>query len=86
MEVSITYKGKADRQVKVKANELQGLRMVSDSFDADWKPGEEPRGVMIFTDTPSPVPPMPPDWKKQWAAADTAEKKLTVLGKLLKLE
>ena len=57
-ELKYIYKNMAERQQKIAEAESQGLRMLHDDFDADWKPGDEPRGVMTFTDEipPSPVP------------------------------
>ena len=59
MEIKVKYFGLADRQTKILENEAKGLRMLHDDFDPDWKPGEEPRGVLTFTDiipnlTPEP--------------------------------
>ena len=54
MEIKVRYSGLADRQAKIAENEAKGLRMISDTFDEDWKPGEEPRGMMTFTDIIEP--------------------------------
>ena len=58
MKVTEKYKDLAERQVKIVLCEGQGLRMLHDDFDPDWKSGEEPHGTMTFTDEPSPVAPI----------------------------
>ncbi len=60
MEVSEKYANLLERQEKVSLRESQHLRMIHDDFDADWKPGDEPHGTMLFTDTPEPIPPVDP--------------------------
>jgi len=52
MEKQVEYSGLEDRKNKIAENEAQGLRMLHDDFDADWQQGEEPRGVLTFTDEP----------------------------------
>lgn len=52
MEVQVEYTDREDRKVKIKIQEDQGLRMTSDNFGSGWKHGEEPHGVMTFTDEP----------------------------------
>ena len=54
--IEVSYQNLKDRAKKVKENEAKGLSMVSDTFDSGWKRGEEPHGVMVFTDDqPAPV-------------------------------
>lgn len=60
MDIEIEYSGKEERLLKVKEQESNGLRMVSDTFDSDWERGEEPRGTMVFTDEPAPITPIEP--------------------------
>ena len=55
MEIKIKYANLAGRQEKIKEQEAGNLRMLHDDFDPDWKAGDEPHGVMTFTDEPSPV-------------------------------
>ena len=55
MEVTEKYNDLAERKVKIDLREGEGLRMLHDDFDSDWKHGEEPRGTMTFTDEPAPV-------------------------------
>lgn len=59
MEIEIEYEGLIDRKQKVENCEKIGLRMLHDNFFTDWEAGDEPRGVMIFTDeipiTPAPI-------------------------------
>lgn len=55
MEVIETYSNLVERQAKIALRESQGLRMLHDDFDADWKRGDEPHGTMTFTDEPAPV-------------------------------
>lgn len=54
MEVKRHYDSMADRQAIVAECEGQGLRMLHDNFDPDWQEGDEPHGILIFTDEPSP--------------------------------
>ena len=55
MEIRIEYYGLEDREVKIKEQESKGLRMLHDDFDPSWKPGDEPYGVMTFTDVIEPI-------------------------------
>jgi len=55
MEYYYPYKNLVERKVKVTEAEAQGLRMLHDDFDSDWKPGDEPHGTMTFTDVIPPV-------------------------------
>jgi len=54
-EFQFKYKDIEDRKAKILEAESQGLRMLHDDFDPDWKPGDEPHGTMTFTDEPAPV-------------------------------
>jgi len=59
MNISVSYNGIDDRQVKVKENESQGLRMLHDNFDnPDWEYGDLIVGTMTFTDELPPVNPL----------------------------
>ena len=60
MEVKVHYDNLADRQTKVTEYEAQGLRMLYDNFDPNWKSGNEPYGTMTFTDEPILVAPIEP--------------------------
>jgi hypothetical protein len=53
------YTDLKDRAVKVTEAESKGQVMLHDNFDATWKPGAEPFGVMLFTDTPPAAPVTP---------------------------
>ena len=55
MEIQVHYDNLADRKVKVAEREAQGLRMLYDNFDKDWKSGDEPHGTMTFTDVMPPT-------------------------------
>ena len=59
MEVFETYKNKTERQERIAKRESQGYTMLHDDFDPDWKSGDEPHGIMTFTDEPAPVTPEP---------------------------
>ena len=48
MRIEVAYSDLKDRAIKAKEQEAKGLQMFHDNFDKDWKPGEEPRGTMIF--------------------------------------
>lgn len=50
MEYEYRYKDLDERKIKVAEAEGLGYHMLHDNFDKDWKRGEEPRGVMIFSD------------------------------------
>jgi len=52
MEYNYTYSNLVERKSQISIAEGLGLRMLSDTFDADWERGDEPRGTMIFTDEP----------------------------------
>ena len=58
MEYEIKYTGNSERWAKIAEFESQGLRMIEDNFVSGWRHGEEPRGVMVFTDQLEP-PPLP---------------------------
>ena len=55
MEVIKRYESLEERTRFIEECEAQGLTMLYDIFDPDWKRGDEPRGEMVFTDEPRPV-------------------------------
>ena len=59
MEATEKYKDLAERKAKIALREGQGFRMLHDDFDDSWAPGDEPHGIMTFTDEPAPVTPEP---------------------------
>ncbi len=60
MEKTFVYSNKEERQSQIKIAEKQGLILLHDNFDSNWKSGKEPRGNLIFTDTPPfPIIPKP---------------------------
>jgi len=59
MEVTEIYKDTVERKAKIALREGQGFRMLHDDFDDSWAPGDEPHGIMTFTDEPAPVTPEP---------------------------
>ena len=59
MEVTEIYKDTVERKAKIALREGQGFRMLHDHFDDSWTPGDEPHGIMTFTDEPAPVTPEP---------------------------
>ena len=59
MQYDYTYRDLKDRKVKVDKAEAKGYSMILDTFNSDWKVGEEPRGVMVFTDEPRNAPIQP---------------------------
>ena len=65
MEVKVHYDNLADRQTKVTEYEAQGLRMLYDNFDPNWKSGNEPYGTMTFTDVILPTSPPPRDFETE---------------------
>lgn len=56
-EVKQHYDNLAKRQTIITYWEALGYRMLHDDFDSDWKRGDEPHGVMTFTNEPEPVAP-----------------------------
>jgi len=54
-EITQHYDNLAKRQRWVTHWEGQGLRMLHDNFDPDWKRGDEPHGTMTFTNEPEPA-------------------------------
>jgi len=59
-EFEYLYNGLEHRKAQIAIAEGKGLVMLSDTFSPDWKEGDEPRGTMIFTDTPPISPPPEP--------------------------
>ena len=53
-EVHYKYRDLAERQEVVKYAEGKGYRMLHDEFDPDWSRGDEPHGIMAFTNEPDP--------------------------------
>ncbi len=53
------YTDLKDRATKVTEAESKGQVMLRDNFDAAWRPGDEPHGTLIFTDTPPTAPVTP---------------------------
>ena len=60
MELQVHYNNLTQRQTSVKEQEAKGLRMLHDDFDADWQRGDEPHGIMTFTDEPQAIIPTEP--------------------------
>jgi len=60
--IEVKYNGWDDRKSKIDEKEAEDFRMLSDTFDSDWKQGEEPRGTMVFTDVILPDPPTEPPY------------------------
>lgn len=50
MEVTEKYANLVERQSQIALRAGQGLRMLHDDFDSDWKRGDEPHGTLTFTD------------------------------------
>jgi hypothetical protein len=71
------YTDLKDRAVKVNEAESKGQVMLHDNFNAIGKPGDEPVGILIFTDTPplAPVMPIPRD-----LAAEIDQMKIEIQG------
>jgi hypothetical protein len=84
MEVKFSYSDMTERELIVKQAEAQGLAMLHDNFDPDWKPGREPHGTMVFTDVMLPSLPVV-DWQGQYNVAAPGDK-VKVLAKMLGLQ
>lgn len=54
MTVSVSYSNWVERQSIVATKEAEGLTMLRDDYAPKWKPGQEPRGTLTFTDEPRP--------------------------------
>lgn len=80
MDRKVFYKNSKERQLLVIGNEKDGYRMLHDTFDADWKQGDEPHGTMIFTDEPTPIEPMNPAISA-FSKATTIDQKLELIAK-----
>lgn len=74
------YKNLEDRQVKVKKAEALGQVMLHDNFSSKWKPGNEPFGTLIFTDTP-PSPRIPELSRDLVAEVDDLKARVEALEK-----
>ena len=83
MEITEKYKNLQERKVKIDKAEGKGFRMLHDNFGKSWKPGEEPRGTMTFTDEPSPPPEPTIDYQTDWDKASTVTERVKVLAKKL---
>jgi len=49
------YDDMEQRNLICKDYESHDYRMLEDNFDPDWEKGDEPHGMLTFTDEPSPV-------------------------------
>lgn len=49
-EFEYRYANLSERKAQIALAEGRGLVMLHDTFDSDWRPGDEPHGTMIFTD------------------------------------
>ncbi|MBA7708455.1 hypothetical protein ES703_117354 [subsurface metagenome] len=53
------YDNMEQRNTICKDYASRGLRCLYDTFDSDWKRGDEPHGTLTFTNEPAPVEPEP---------------------------
>jgi len=83
MEIQVHYDNLADRKIKVAGKEAQGLRMLHDDFDPNWKSGDEPHGTMTFTDVMPP--PLPEPVRDFGAEIDNLKTRIEKLEKLEKV-
>ena len=49
-EYTYKYANLNERQSQIKVAEELGYIMLHDNFDLDWKAGDEPHGIVTFTD------------------------------------
>ena len=79
---TIHYRNLAEKDTAIKAVNVAGDSVIHDNF-LIGRDGTQYGDLIVAEglDLPASL-----DWRKQWAAADTAEKKLHVLGKVLKVE
>lgn len=59
MEYTEHYENMDERNALCATAVSNGFRNIHDTFDEDWKRGDEPHGTLIFTDEPAPVTPEP---------------------------
>lgn len=84
MEYNITYTNSQDRQAKIATQQGLNHRMLTDTFDKGADPAN-PKGTMVFTDTPD-TPEVTPDYKAQFAAAASVPDQIAVIAKMLGLQ
>lgn len=86
---NINYNGLIDRKNKIQEQEALGHTMLNDDFDSSWKSGEEPRGIMIFTDNTgidAPQPrPIPRNLVLEYSNAPDMDSKLNIIAERLGL-
>lgn len=59
MEYTEHYDNLEHRELICKDYASRGLRNIHDTFDPDWEKGDEPHGMLTFTDVMPPVEPEP---------------------------
>lgn len=59
MEYKEHYDNLAQRELIIKDYEGRGLELLHDDFDEGWQRGDEPHGILTFTDEPTPQAPEP---------------------------
>jgi len=79
------YSDKNERVRIITEREAQGETMVSDTFDPDWKPGDEIRGVMVFSRIQPIEMPTNVSDKDSFKAAKTDSERITIIAKKLGL-
>ena len=55
MEYTEHYEDMEQRNLICEDYASQSLRCIHDTFDEDWKRGDEPHGTLIFTDVKPPA-------------------------------
>ncbi|MEX2599287.1 MAG: hypothetical protein WD533_06490 [Dehalococcoidia bacterium] len=89
MQKQVPYKGITERKTLISQQERAGLRLLHDDYEPSWKQGEEPRGVMTWTDEPPDTSEQEAREAEEQAALETlsqpvAAKTAGLLDQLLK--
>ena len=81
MEYTEHYDNMEERDVICKDYESRGLRMLQDNFDSDWQRGDEPHGILVFTDELAPQAPEPEPVMDYKAEIDKLKARIAVVEK-----
>lgn len=81
MEYTEHYDDMAERNALCSIAEGKGFRMLHDNFDEDWQRGDEPHGMLTFTDEPAPQAPEPEPTRDLAAEIDNHEERIKRLEK-----
>ncbi|GAI79076.1 unnamed protein product [marine sediment metagenome] len=80
MEYTEHYDNMTERNSLCDVAHNNGLRMLHDNFDEDWQRGDEPHGMLTFTDEPPEQAPIEPI-RDFGAEIDKLKDKVSALAK-----